>query len=110
MRLLLKMEIYAHQIKERIFCAHCCAGCEARWSSLCVIQKEANNNKQQTHHQEKMANNASVDMSFFPTSYADGQSSGGAYNSYPSTSNYMPQSTSGSYQTGFEDEPPLLEG
>jgi hypothetical protein len=51
-------------------------------------------------------------MSFFPTSYsADGQAAAGSYGNYPASSNYMQSSSSGSsYQTGFEDEPPLLEG
>eukprot|EP00026_Physarum_polycephalum_P017124 Phypoly_transcript_18231.p1 GENE.Phypoly_transcript_18231~~Phypoly_transcript_18231.p1 ORF type:complete len:223 (+),score=32.15 Phypoly_transcript_18231:53-721(+) len=50
-------------------------------------------------------------MSFFPTSYsADGQATNtGSYGNYPASSNYMQSSSSGSYQTGFEEEPPLLE-
>jgi hypothetical protein len=51
-------------------------------------------------------------MSFFPTSYsADGQANTGSYGNYPASSNYMQNNSgSASYQTGFEDEPPLLEG
>lgn len=51
-------------------------------------------------------------MSFFPTSYStDGQSTtASSYsNPYPASSNYMNSGPS-SFQTGFEDELPLLEG